>query len=169
MKTLKGFLNRVCFVAMLLAMTFALPKEDVMAQTSVTVTSSTPTVNGCQVYEFTVNFSSDSLLVAKTNLINILPYADYLATITFKATAGTVKNFTINSYLSNFNSSDTSLWTLSQIWDTTGTYTAKPINDTITNKWNGLPMRYAAFTCTGKVGNRKDCVVKGSIVLYRKP
>lgn len=161
MKTLKLFLFILIGIA---SLPLATP-----AQTSVTATSAIPQSNNCIVYDFTVNFSSDSLLVAKTNLLNILPYADYLATISFKATAGTVKNFTINAYLTNFNSSDTTLWTLSQIWDTTGTYTAKPILDTLTNKWNGLPMRFAAFTCTGKTNNSENTVVKGQIVLYRKP
>ncbi len=168
MKTLTGIFKSFMLIVMFLA-TFVVTEQETISQTSVTVTSSAPQVNGCMVYDFTVIFSSDSLLRAKTNLINILPYADYLVTITFKATAGTVKNFTINSYLSNFNSSDTTLWTLSQTWDTTGTYTGKPINDTILNKWNGLPMRYLAFTCKGVADNSENTVVKGSVVLYRKP
>lgn len=158
----------VIMLALASLLSFAVKTEKAEAQTSLTVTQTSPTVNSCSVVEGTVTFSSDSLGHYKTNAINILPYCDYLATVSWKVT-GTNPVFRINTYLSNFTSTDTTYWNLSQSWDTTGVYTAKPVNDTVTIKWNGIPMRYLYATIKGLANNREDVKVYFRVVLYRKP
>ena len=133
----------------------AVPLQETEAQTQVSITQSTPTVNSCSYVEGTITFAADSLAKYQLGLINILPYANYLASISFKAT-GTTRNFQITTYLSNYNTKDTTYWNLSQQWDTTGVYTNKPVNDTVTIKWNGLPMRYLGVIVQGLTGNRED-------------
>jgi len=143
-------------------------QSEVKAQSSVNISQSSPTSNSTSVAEFSVLYSSDSLLEGKTNSISVLPYADYLASFSFYATGSAVKNFRVNAYLSNYLTTDTTYWTLMQGWDTTGLYTGKPINDTVLVKWNGLPMRYLYFKVKGLAGNGEDVVFYGRVSMIRK-
>lgn len=161
-------LKRIFAIVMTLALLVPFAANEVKAQTSVTITQTTPTVNSCSAVEGTINFSSDSLGHFKLGAINILPYADYFATVSFKV-VGTNPVFRINTYLSNFLSTDTTYWNLSQSWDTTGVYTAKPVNDTVLNKIGVLPMRYMYVLVKGLANNREDVRIHFRVVLYRKP
>jgi len=165
-KMKKGILSIVMIFAMVAA--FMVPQSDTKAQTQVTITQTTPTVNSCSVVEGTITFAADSLAKYQFGLMNILPYADFLAAVTWKAT-GTTRNFQVTTYLTNFNTKDTTYWNLSQQWDTTGVYTNKPVNDTVTIKWNGLPTRYLGVIVQGLTGNREDVKVYFRAVFYRKP
>ncbi len=156
------------FMLFAIAAAFMFQPKETEAQTQVSINQVTPTVNSCSVVEGTISFASDSLAKYQLGLINILPYADYLAMVTWKAT-GTVRNFRVNTYLTNFNTKDTTYWNLSQQWDTTGVYTDKPVNDTVTIKWNGLPTRFLGVIIQGLTGNREDVRIYFRAVLYRKP
>ena len=157
-------------VALIFAAT-ALSVSTAEAQTSVSGTQAYQAAYNSTVISFTVNFSSDSLLNAKTNLFSIANYD--IGSFSWKA-SGTVKNFRINVYTTNFNTSDTSYWNMVNQFDTTGNYTAKPVTDTLTNailytQGRGLPVRYCGFQVKGLAGNRKDVILECVAVLYRKP
>ncbi|HMQ98217.1 MAG TPA: hypothetical protein PKE39_04265 [Ignavibacteria bacterium] len=160
-------LKRLLVIAVVMMGLFASAQKP-EAQTQVSITQSTPTVNSCSVVEGTISFAADSLAKYQFGLMNILPYADYLAMVSWKAT-GTTRNFQVTTYFSNYNTKDTTYWNLSQQWDTTGVYTNKPVNDTVTIKWNGLPVRYLGAIVQGLTGNREDVKVYFRVVLYRKP
>ncbi|KXK41639.1 MAG: hypothetical protein UZ05_CHB002003100 [Chlorobi bacterium OLB5] len=162
----KRIFSLICILTLFFA--YAGITENADAQTQVTITQTTPTVNSCSVVEGTISFAADSLAKYQLGLINILPYADFLAQVSWKAT-GTTRNFQITTYLTNYNTKDTAYWNLSQQWDTTGVYTNKPVNDTVTIKWNGLPTRYLGAIIQGLTGNREDVRIYFRVVLYRKP
>ena len=156
------------FLMLAIVLALFVPAKETNSQTAITVSPITPTVDGAKRYDFTIRFSSDSLAHFKTSLMTVLPYADYLATLSFYATSAGVRNFQIRTYLTNFNSTDTTFWTLKQAWDTTGIYLSKPINDTVDIKISGMPMYFLGALIDGKAGNRKDVVIYGSVALYRR-
>lgn len=153
------------FLALLLIFPVMNP-DMILGQTKVEITQTTPTVNSCSVVEGTISFASDSLAHIRLGSVNILPYIGSIATVSWKVT-GTTPNFRINTYLSNYNSGDSTYWNFSQQWDTTGVYTAKPVNDTVTIKQSGLPMRFLYATIKGLTGNRKDVRIYFRVVLYK--
>lgn len=160
---------KVFMLAMLFFMALASTVKEADAQTSVNISQAYPGAYTSSAISFNVLFSSDSLLTAKTKLINIAGFD--IGTISWKAT-GTLANFRINAYKTNFNSSDTAYWTLVNQWDTTGNYTGKPVIDTVDNALitnsKGLPMRYLAFLVKGLAGNREDVELEVTLFYHRK-
>lgn len=167
MRSIKFLAALLIGCAMFLA---SMQSNTVNSQTSVTGSQAYPGNYTSTAIYFKVIFSSDSLLNAKTNLFAIGNYN--VGSFSWKA-SGTVKNFRINAYKTNFNNADTTFWTLVNQWDTTGNYTGKPVIDSVDNALitgtAGLPMRYLAFQVKGLAGNREDVILEIALDVYRKP
>lgn len=120
-----------------------------------------------KVYEYTYKFAADSLAVKVTDILPLLNSStDSLIGFSFTASGSGVKNFKINTYLTNLmNSStmqlaDTASWNLLASYDTTGLYTAKPVNKVIVPRISDLSFAGLAFKIWGAAGNREDVVFK---------
>lgn len=116
-----------------------------------------------------VTFSDDSLKTVFLPSVYVLPYQDYIAKVTFRST-GTVRNWSVTTYLGEWLKTphDTTYWNISQVWDTTGQYTNKPVSDTVTIKLSGLPSSYLFAKIKGLAGNREDCVLDIAVTLFRE-
>lgn len=117
-----------------------------------------------KVYHYQYKFAGDSLAAKVSNIIPLLTSSrDSLVSFSFTA-SGTVKNFKINTYLTNLvNSStmslsDTAKWNLLASYDTTGLYTNKPVNKVIVPRISALSFAGLAFKLWGAAGNRKDVI-----------
>jgi hypothetical protein len=128
-------------------------------------------------YSCQITYASDSLA---TNWLSPIPVADAefqgeKITLSWRAATGTTKVFNIHAYLSNFlknpgvTAADTTYLNISQSWDTTGNYTAKPVHDTVNaGVSGGASMQWLYIKTKGAANNREDVVLDISVTVYKK-
>jgi hypothetical protein len=117
-------------------------------------------------YNFTINFSADSLGVWKLNEILTGAYTGGM--ITIKGT-GTTPKIYCRTYLYDIQTNDSNYYILTGAVDTAGLTAGSLLVDTFLVEKNGLGHKWGAIVIGGAAGNREDVILYGTVTVWRKP